>query len=338
MLAAAGASPEQASAVAEALVWSDVVGRASQGVWRLPILVERLQKGGIRGGARPHFERLSAACGVVRGGGGAGHHVASVAMQHAIGLARDQGIGAVSAVESNYFGAAAYYVNQAADAGMIGIAASNSFPKVLAHGGRRAALGTNPLAFGAPRARGEALLVDMATSAAAGSTLRKTAESGSRLEQGLALDAAGQPTRVPQLAGALLPLGGAKGYALGVMIEVLCGVLGGPGIGTGVRSMYEQPASIGDNGHFMIAVDVGRFVPLPVFHARMEELAAWLQSTGDAGAVLLPGEARWRARGLSETLGVALDAPTVVALRHLADELGVELPQALAAAEATHSI
>lgn len=333
VLAAAGASPEQARAVAEVLVWSDLVGRASQGVWRLPILVERLQKGGIRGSARPRFEQLAAAAGVVRGGGAAGHHVAKLAMEHAIRLACGQGIGAVSAVESNYFGAAAYYVNQAAEAGMLGIAASNSFPKVLAHGGRRAALGTNPLAFGAPRAQGESLLVDMATSAAAGSTLRKTAQAGARLEQGLALDAAGRPTCEPQLAGALLPLGGAKGYALGVTIEVLCGVLGGPGFGAGVRSMYEQPAASGDNGHFMVAIDIGRFVPLPLFHARMAVLADWLESSGDPDAVQLPGAARWRARRANEALGIALDAPTLEALRNLALALRIELPQVLAPAE-----
>ena len=328
-LEAAGASPAQAQAVAEVLVWSDLVGRGSQGVWRLPILVERLRRGGIRGDAVPRFEPRGAAAGVVHGGQGAGHHVAKVAMAHAIELARAAGVGAVAACDSNYFGAAAYYVHQAAAAGMLGIAASNSFPKVLAHGGCRAALGTNPLAFGAPRAGGEALLVDAATSAAAGSTVRKEQERGARLADGLAVDASGKPTSDPQSAGALLPLGGAKGYALAVMVELLCGVLAGPGFGGGVHSVYEEPARPGDNGQLFIAIDIARFQPLEVFYERVEALAAWLEASGEPGAVRLPGAQRWRALKENRARGIALDAPTTAALRKLCAALHLAPPRGL---------
>jgi ureidoglycolate dehydrogenase (NAD+) len=326
-LEAAGASPEQAQATAEVLVWTDLVGRGTHGVWRLPILCERLRKGGIRGDARPQFERLGPAVGVVRGGGGSGNHIARVAMEHAIQLAQQQGIGAVTAVESNHLGAAGYYVNQAASAGMLGIATSNAFPKVLAHGGRRPALGTNPIGVGAPRADGEALIVDMATSAAAGATIRKIVESDARLEQGVAVDASGKTTSDPKLAGALLPLGGAKGYALGVMVELLCGVLAGPGFGESVRSMYEQPAATGDNGHFMLAIDIARFLPLPLYYERIETLAAWLEASGDPGVVQMPGARRWAARRENAARGIRLDAPTAQALAELCRSLNLPLPR-----------
>jgi ureidoglycolate dehydrogenase (NAD+) len=317
-LETAGAAPEQAQAVAEVLVWSDLVGRGNQGVWRLPILCERLRRGGIRGDARPKFERLGPAVGLVHGGGGAGHHVARVAMEHAIRLAQDQGVGAVTAVQSNYLGAAGYYVNQAAMAGMLGIATSNSFPKVLALGGRRAALGTNPIAFGAPRASGEAVIIDMATSAVAGSTVRKPAAS---LVEGVDIHA----------SGALLPLGGAKGYALGVMVELLCGVLAGPGMAQSVGSMYEQPATSGDNGHFMLAIDIARFLPLPLYYERLETLISWLEASGDAGMVRSPGARRWSARRENAARGIALDVPTAQSLGKLCQEYGLRLPQALGA-------
>lgn len=316
LLAAAGASAEQAQAVADALVWSDLAGRGSQGVWRLPILCRRLRQGGIRGAARPVFEQLGPGVGRVHGKGGAGHHVAALAMDHAIGLAREQGIGAVSALDSNYFGAAAYYVNRAATAGMIGIAASNSFAKVLAHGGRRPALGTNPIAFGAPRASGEAVLVDMATSGAAGSTARIAPAT---LQAGVTVDA----------SGALLPLGGAKGYALGVMIEILCGVLAGPGIGATVRSMYGEPGRAGANGHFMLAIDIQRFLPIELFHGRMDELAAGLQASGDPGVIRLPGAQRWHAYRNSLACGIALDASTAQAVLALCCDSGLAPPACL---------
>jgi LDH2 family malate/lactate/ureidoglycolate dehydrogenase len=255
----------------------------------------------------------------VRGGGGAGHHVARVAMAHAIALARDQGVGAVTAVQSNYLGAAGYYVNQAAMEGMLGIASSNSFPKVLAHGGRRAALGTNPIAFGAPRSNGEAMIIDMATSAVAGSTVRKPGVAG--VVEGVDIHA----------SGALLPFGGAKGYALGVMVELLCGVLAGPGMAQSVCSMYEQPAANGDNGHFMLAIDIARFLPLPLYYERLETLIRWLEASGDAGMVRSPGARRWSARRENAARGIALDMPTAQALRELCHEYGLRLPQALGA-------
>lgn len=318
LLARAGASAEQADAVARALVWSDLAGRASQGVWRLPVLCDRLRKGGIRGSAHLLFEKTGPATGVLRAAGGAGHHAAAIAMDHAIRLARAQGAGAVTVTDANYFGAGAYYVNRAADCGMLGIAASNSFAKVLAHGGRRPALGTNPLAFGAPRRNGEAILVDMATSEAAGSTVRRAAGT---LQPGFAVDA----------NGALLPLGGAKGYALAVMVELLCGVLAGPGIAGTVGSMYEQPARRGGNGHFMLAIDIERFLPLPLYYARVETLAAWLEATGDPCVVRLPGARRWEARKTNARQGIALDVQTVNGLAGLCAQLAVPLPACLAA-------
>lgn len=300
--------------MAEVLLWSDSVGRATQGVWRLPILCQRLREGGITGRAVPQFLPSGRATGVVRGGGGAGHHVARIAMTHAIELAEGAGCGVVAAVDSNYFGAGAYYVQMAAQAGMLGIAASNSFPKVLAHGGMRAALGTNPIAFGAPRRSGDSLLVDMATSAEAGSTVRKAGETGESVAHAVSR------------GGALLPLGGAKGYALAVMVELLCGVLAGPGFGNEVRSMYEQPDQTGRNGHLMLAIDIRRFLPLEQYYERVESLAGWLTGSGEPGCVLLPGARRWRAHAESAREGIALDAPTMRALEKLATQLGVAAP------------
>ena len=111
-----------------------------------------------------------------------GHFVAVVAMKQAIALARQHGSGAVAVRNSNFFGAAGYYVDMAARAGCVGLCFSNSFPKVAAHGGTKPVLGTNPLAMGVPRGEGESLILDMATSAAAGSTVRRAVELGEPLE------------------------------------------------------------------------------------------------------------------------------------------------------------
>lgn len=333
LLRACGASPEHAREVTEVLVWSDRAGRDAHGVWRLPILCERLRKGGIRGDARPAFERTGPATGRVHGAGAAGYWPAKLAMEHAIALAREQGIGAVAATHSNHLGAAAYYANQAALAGMVGIATSNSVSKVLPHGGARKVLGTNPIAFGAPLPSGEALLFDMSTAMSAGSTVRRNVEQGKKMDDGVLVDQAGKPTTQPALKEvSLLPFGGAKGFGLGLAVEILCGALAGPGVGPTVHSMYDEPAANGDNGHFLIAIDIARFQPVEEYRARMESLIAALEASGEPGAVRLPGASRWRAYRENATLGIPLNENSIAGLLTLCAELGMPAPASLSAA------
>jgi LDH2 family malate/lactate/ureidoglycolate dehydrogenase len=290
----AGVSSAQAEAAARHMVWCECVGRHNFGIERIAIHLKRLSTGVLNGKAQPRLERLAPALARLDGDGGFGYAAAELAMREAIAMARDTGIGAVGVTNSNFFGAGAYYVNLAADAGMTGLAMSNSFPKAAAHGGLHPVLGTNPFAFGAPRTNGEHLLFDMATSALAGSTVREHIAMGTPLPVGLAIDARGQPITDPARVdeGALLPFGGAKGFGLALLVEILAGVIAGAGIGNGVASMYNDFTRHGDNGHFMLALDIARFMPLEDYHARFEALVAMLKASG--GDVLLPGEVRWQ--------------------------------------------
>lgn len=299
--------PIQAEATARHMVWCESVGRHNFGIQRLPIHLQRLEAGGVDGQAQAVLTQAAPSLAVLDGGAGFGYHAAELAMTHAIAMARDSGIGAVGVRNSNFFGAGAYYVNMAAHAGMIGIAMSNSFPKVVAHGGMKPVLGTNPFAFGAPRQNGEHLLFDMATSALAGSTVREHIEKGSSLPEGLAIDAEGHPITDPLKAsdGALLPFGGPKGFGLSLMVEILAGIITGAGVSDGVASMYKDIGRPGDNGHLMLAFDIGRFMPIAVYHARFEMLVALLRSSGEA--VLLPGEVRWQHYRDSLGHGVEID-------------------------------
>jgi len=249
-------------------------------------------------------------------------------MDAAIDLAREAGVGVVGVRNSNFFGAGSYYVERAASRGMIGFAMSNSFPKVAAYGGVKSILGTNPFAFGAPRAGGRSLLVDMATAASAGSMVRRYAEEGRALPEGIAVDAHGAPITDPNEVeqGSLLPFGGAKGWGLMLMVEILAGVITGAGVGPGVKSMYKDFENGGRNGFLFLALDIERFMPLDAYHARMEELVVLLRSSGDSDSnlqVLYPGEARWGAMERSDREGIFLNERTVGALDELAQKSGV---------------
>lgn len=328
-LTAAGMDEDQAARGAEILAWCDLVGRNPHGVWRLPICCKRVKLGLIRCPSSPGIVQVAPAACTIDGDNGFGLAVGALAMERAIALARDTGIAMVGVRNSNFFGAGAYYVNQAASAGMIGLAMSNSFPKVAAMGGRRPVLGTNPMAFGAPRRNHQHLLLDMATSSVAGSTPRKLAERNQPLPEGVAIDAEGRPITDPRKVdqGVLLPFGGARGYGLAVMVEILSGVLTGAGISDGVKSMYKNFEEGGHNGHFFVAVDIGRLMPMSLWYDRLEYLIEALRASGpDPLAVRYPGQNRWDARADNAEHGIELDQPTVDALARLAGELGVEVP------------
>lgn len=330
LLAAAGADPDEAEVLARILVWNDAIGRSTHGLRRLPTLVRGLRAGMLSSPAESRFHRLGPSSGRLDGGNGFGPWVASLGMQRAIDLAAEEGIGVVFVHRSNWFGTGAWFVEQAARIGMVGVAASNSFPKVAAHGGRGAVFGTNPLAFGVPRPDGRSILVDMATSSLAGSRLREHLDRGSALDPGVALDESGQPTTDPAEAerGVLLPLGGAKGYGLALMVEILAGVLSGAGFSHGVSSMYAEDGATGDSGHVFAAVDVSRIMPPAEFHRRMDRLVETLRASGpESGApVRLPGEVRWDRLRASRERGVALDESTLNTLIELGAELGVSFP------------
>jgi LDH2 family malate/lactate/ureidoglycolate dehydrogenase len=317
LLQRAGASEPQALETARHFVWCESVGRHNFGLERLDIHVKRLAEGGCNKMPVLRFERLGPSLARLDGDGALGFYSAAEAMRAAVIMARDTGIGSVGVRDSNFYGAGAYYVNLAADAGMIGLALSNSFPKVAAHGGLLPVIGTNPFAFGAPRRNGEHLLFDMATSAMAGSTLR-------------AAEANGDTPSDLTAAGALLPFGGAKGFGIGLMVEILAGVLTGAGLGPGVTSMYGATGEPGENGHYIMAIDPARFIGLDTFLDRMDQLAALTAASG--GNAMLPGANRHREATVSEAAGLAIPEAVCARSVALARQFGMNFPEPLAAA------
>ncbi len=317
------ADNEQGRTFADALIWSDLIGRPTHGVWRLPAYTKRIDLGLIKCPCEPKFSNDNLAVTVMDGDQGIGHYVGHEAMMRSIKMAKKSGIGAVGVNNSNHFGTGAYYVQLAAEQGMVGIAVSNSISKVAPHGGIKAVFGTNPFAFGAPRADGKSMMLDMATTAIAGAQVMKYAEQGKTLPEGIAIDNQGNPILDPNKVdeGALLTFGGAKGYGLSLMIEILSSVLTGAMFSTGVSSMFTNFEQSGGNGHFFIAIDISRFMEMDTYYERMEELMNLVKESaiGD-GKVMIPGETRWEQYENNLSNGVPLDEATVKALQGLSDK------------------
>ena len=181
------------------------------------------------------------------------------------------------------------------------------------------------MAFAARAPQG-ILVADLATSESAMGKVFLAREKGERIPPSWGVDREGNPTDDPHRVYALRPLGGPKGYALALLVEVLSGVLTGAGVAHGIGRMYDEWDRPQDVGHFLLALDPGRFVGKEAFLERMGALWQALKATPPAPGhegVFLPGEleARRRERALAE--GMALPVRVVAELKALGERYGV---------------
>ena len=326
LLEAAGVPAADAEVASRCIVEADLRGVPSHGAGLLPGYLARLRAGGLN--PRPRLKVVSEApaVAVLDGDGGLGHVVATRAMDVALERARGAGLGACAAGHSSHFGIAAVYADRAAAAGMIGIAISNSVAVMPPPGGAAPQVGVTAFAYALP-GEDEVLGADLAMSVASRGKILLRAAAGEPIPGDWALDAEGRPTTDAAAAagGLLLALGAHKGFALALLWDVLAGLLSGSRYGAAaVRPPPDQP---GDIGHFMLAIDVARFLPREHFRAAVDGIARSIRETprlaGFAEAPRVPGERAHAERERSQRAGVSLPAPLVADLDRLAAAVGV---------------
>jgi len=219
------------------------------------------------------------------------------------------------------------YTRMAAREHLIGIAMTHSSSVVVPHGGKEKYFGTNPISIAVPRAGGEPVCLDMATSQVAWNKVLNARIEGHELEPGLAVDADGNPTTDPHEARAAVPLGGPtygyKGYGLAFMVDLLCGVMNGMTFGRHINSMYEDLQNPRKIGHFLMALDPGRFAGGDTMEASIDALVADLRTQGE---ILYPGEPEERAQRERLASGIPIDTEALADMVAWSDKLGVEPP------------
>ena len=313
-----GLEAVDAKLVAETLVAANLRGVDSHGVVRLPHYATRLRNGTVK--ARPHItaRRTGPSAAVVEGDAGMGQLVAARAMDEAIALSRETGVGAVVARNSSHCGACAWFVEMAVKEGMIGVALTHTDSIMVPPGMRRIFLGSNPIAFGAPGER-EPVIVDMSTTHVAWGKILVARQEGKPVPPDWGVDAEGKPTTDAQRVVGLAPTGGHKGYALATMVEILCAQLAGVPFGRHVSKMYGELDKPRNLGHFMLALDVERFTNSKEFEKR---IATFVQEIHDEGA-LAPGDPERLTAERRRREGIPLGDATVDELNRLAGEVGV---------------
>ncbi len=277
----------------DVMIEASLRGIDSHGIALVATFAERIRSGQMRPGRRPFTRREGPTSAWVDGQQGLGPTLARHCVRRATDKAKRSGMAAVSLVDGNYVGALAPYLMPVAESGMFALALANSTPRVAPFGGTTGLHGTNPIAWIAPVAGGEPLLFDAATGHAA-ARIAQAADEGRSLAPGIALDAQGRETIDPVAAsaGTLLPVGGALGYGLGLLVDVLSGGLADAPIGQQIPPVKDWASPYGST-FFIWVVDPSRFGGAQAMAQRCADLVSAAHGVPPASghdAVLVPGE------------------------------------------------
>lgn len=257
MLVAAGVPQENAALTARAIVTSDVWGNPSHGLMRLPFYLQRITMGGVNAGANLKVISERGAITSIDGEDGLGHWQLWRAAELGVSKAKEFGISLVSVKNSSHCGALGVYLYPALDAGQIAMIFTNGPAVMPAVGGNAPLLSTSPIASGVPS--NPPMIIDLSTSAVARGKIANAAKAGGSIPEGWAVNAKGEPITDAKeaLMGMLAPLGGAKGFALGLMVESLSAGLSGGALSREVPDMFNPDDDTKAQGisHTVITID-----------------------------------------------------------------------------------
>lgn len=261
LLAGAGVPHDKAASTARALVIAELWGVGSHGLLRLPIYLDRTLAGGNPATAELTPVSDAGALVTLNGNGGLGHWQLAEAGTRAVQRARTHGAAVVAVGDSGHCGALGVAAADIAEAGMAAIVTSTGPAVLPPWDGDRRLLSTSPIAAAFPLSP-RPMLLDLALSTVARGKIAAYAARGDSLPDGWALDAGGQPTNDAEVAlqGMLSPLGGAKGFALALMVEALTAGLVGPSRAQEVADFFDAEANALRQGigHLVIVIDPSR--------------------------------------------------------------------------------
>jgi LDH2 family malate/lactate/ureidoglycolate dehydrogenase len=328
VLLANGLPEDDARTVADCLVRADLRGVDTHGLQYLPHYLKRVRTGLINANPTLSLNKITPVAGLLDGQNAFGFVVANRAMSEAIAMARDFGIGMVSARRSTHFGMAANYVLQAVEAGFIAMVFTNASPAMPPWGGRQALLGTSPIAAGVPSGSEVPYVLDMSPAVAARGKIRRAARLGTEIPLGYALDAQGRATTDPKAAldgGVVLPIGGPKGSALSMLMDILGGVLSGAAYAGGVGNQFEVFDRPQDVGHLFLAIKPDLFVSADDFRHRMDTLVQRVHACPIAEGfeeILMPGEFEARLETERMRAGIPYNPDDLAAIQKEAENTG----------------
>ncbi|MDR1659972.1 MAG: Ldh family oxidoreductase [Desulfovibrio sp.] len=304
-----------AAVVTEALLLAELDGVPSHGLSRLPFYADQALSGKVQAEATPLVTNPRPAVVLADAGNGFAFPAIHAGLEAAFARAEDEGICSLAVRRSHHCGVLGHHVEKIAERGLVGFACANTPAAIAPWGGRKGVFGTNPLAFACPRARDEPVVMDLSLSVAARGKIMLAKQRGEKIPPGWALDAQGRETTEPEAAlrGTMLPLGGAKGAALALMVELLAATLSGANHASEASSFFEAQGSPPGVGQFFLLIDPKAFNA--EFPRRVEALCADILEQENTR---LPGARRREQRRKRLREGVCLPESLLAELRRRA--------------------
>ena len=319
LLLASGVEQKRAAITARSIVISDLWGNASHGLMRLSYYLKRLSAGGINAKAELIERSSKPAVMILDGENGLGHWQLWEAAERGVTLSKTQGISLVSIANSNHCGALGVYLYPALDAKAISLIFSNGPAVMPAIGGNTPLLSTSPIAAGIPS--DHPMIVDLATSAVARGKIAAKAKEGGTIPEGWAVDREGNAITDAKeaLSGMLAPLGGAKGFALGLVVESMVAGLTSGALSTEIPDMFnEKDDSKGQNiSHTVITIDLDA-ISGDTGRDRLNKLSSSITASGGR----TPGRSRLHPLKITDE-GVNLQGPVIEELNLWAERFQI---------------
>ncbi len=296
-MASFGAAKEDAEITAEVLVEAELREDPSHGVSCLISILKSIKKGDIMPSKKPAVIMEKNATAVIDGENILGPVSASHALDIAMRKAKEHGIAAVSIRKSHHLFTLGYYTKIAAQNNFIGILTTSTAPAMAFPGTLEKILGTNPFSIGIP-SENVPIILDMSSSQVARGKIKEAAKKGAKIPSNWAVDKYGKPTDDPEkaLEGSLQPMGGHKGFALALVIDILSGILSESASGKEIfgTSMHanDENKKTAYKGDLLIAIDISKFTDVNAFKARVARLTGEIKNsqTIDGSKIYIPGE------------------------------------------------
>lgn len=314
VLAAAGASTDNAEMVAQHLVESNLSGVDTHGVWHLPGYVKDLHAGLIDGSATPEVLERRSTSALVTGNWTFGQVAARYATEIGIEIAKAHDVAVVGLVQCHHIGRLGHFTEMAAEAGIIAQVWAGGYseeaPMTMPYGGRERLLHTNPISMGFPAGDEPRVMFDFATTTLSGVKVDNAKRRGESVQPGAIVDREGQPTTDPNAffdGGGHIAFGGHKGYAVGYAAEFFGRVFTG-------SNTFADPDRAGpvlrNQGVTFIFVRADLFRPMAEYTASADEMERRTRAIAPidgVASVLVPGDPEWRSRATRRRDGIPVE-------------------------------
>ncbi len=320
VLLSRGCPDEKAEKVACEMARNSLEGTYTHGINRFARLIRNIDEGIVRVDVMPTPVHGFGAIENYDGNLGLGIVNAHFAMQRAIGLAHEHGIGLVALRNTNHWLRAATYGYQACDAGMAALCFGNTMPNMPTWGAVDARLGNNPLTLAFPRSRGH-VIVDMAMSQFSYGALELAQLAGGRMQVDAGFDARGELTRDPAAiidSKRILPMGYWKGAALSFLLDTFAGCLSMGSMVAGIGRLQGDEHGM---SQVFIAVNYQKIAPAEQAEATLDDAVDYLlrsQPDGKATRIVYPGQRAKEHKAANMQLGIPVDERVWEQIRALA--------------------